>query len=121
MNIVDFLQNHTASTKQTAAFRHARFSEQAGEDVIFQIRALSFDELEEIKRCHEEDSEVYSLLEGVVEPSLKNPELLRKYKVSGYDELVKAIFLPGEITRISSQIVALSGFRKDTIEEIKKN
>lgn len=121
MNIVDFLQNHTANAKQTAEFRHARFSQEAGEDVVFKIQSLRFDELEEIKRCHEEDSEVYSLLEGMVEPSLKNPELLRKYKVSGYDELVKAIFLPGEITRISTQIVALSGFRKDTIEEIKKN
>lgn len=120
MNIVDFLQNHTASVKQTAEFRHARFSQEAGEDVVFKIQSLSFDELEEIKRCHEEDSDIYFVLEGMVEPNLRDPELKKKYGVAGYDELVKAIFLPGEITRISTQIVALSGFRKDTIEEIKK-
>ena len=121
MNIVDFLQNHTANAKQTAEFRHARFSQEAGEDVIFTLRALDFDQLEEINTLHETDGDVYVVLEGMVEPNLKNDELRKKYKAAGYDELVKAIFLPGEIKRIATHVMALSGFRADSVTKLEKN
>ena len=121
MNIVDFLQNNKVGNKRTAQFKHARFSEEAGEDVIVTLRALDFDQLEEINTLHETDGDVYVVLEGMVEPNLKNDELRKKYKAAGYDELVKEIFLPGEIKRIATHVMALSGFRADSVTKLEKN
>lgn len=121
MNILEFLKNNTPDNKRTEQFVHKRFSEQAGEDVVFTLQGLSFDCLSEIERDHEEDQEVYVVLESVVEPNLKDSELRKKYKVAGYDELVKEIFLPGELKRIANHVYTLSGYGVDSVKKLEKN
>ena len=121
MNILDFLKNNQVDNKRTGQFVHTRFSEQAGQDVVFTLRALNFDELEEIERLHENDSDVYIVLEGIKDPSLRDETLLKKYNVPGYDELVKSIFQPGEIKRIATHVLALSGYRADSVKKLEKN
>lgn len=122
MNILDFLKNNTPDNKRTEQFVHKRFSEQAGEDVVFTLQALSFDKLEEINRDHEDDSDVYIVLDGIKEPNLREESLLKKYKIhGGYDELIKEIFLPGEIKRIATHVLALSGYRADSVKKLEKN
>lgn len=122
MNILDFLKNIDAVTRRTEQFVHTRFSEQAGEDVIFTLQALGFDKLEEIHRDHEDDSDVYIVLDGIKEPNLRDESLLKKYKVhGGYDELIKKVFLPGEIKRIATHVLALSGYRADSVKKLEKN
>ncbi|MDK2811734.1 MAG: hypothetical protein PWR27_2443, partial [Petroclostridium sp.] len=71
-------------------------------------------------RAQMEDMEVHIILAGVIEPNLKSPELMTKYKAATPAEMVKKMLLPGEIIDISRAIERLSGYRTDTIEEIKK-
>ena len=59
-------------------------------------------------------------LRGVVEPDLKSAELMSKYNAITPAETIKKMLLPGEIIDISRAIERLSGYRIDTIEEIKK-
>ena len=121
MNILEFLRTGNANPERTAQFKHTRFSELAGEDMVFTIRGLGFDQLEEIHENHPNgDSDLFIILDGMVEPNLRDAELLKKYHAAGYDEVVKAIFQPGEISRIARQIMALSGYRADCVEELKK-
>ena len=89
--------------------------------MVFTLQGLSFDCLSEIERDHEEDQEVYVVLESVVEPNLKDSELRKKYKVAGYDELVKEIFLPGELKRIANHVYTLSGYGADGVKKLEKN
>ena len=121
MNILEFLKNNTPDNKRTAQFKHIRFSKQAGEDVILTLRALSFDRLEEIRRIHGRKSDLYIVLEGVVEPNLKDGDLRQKYKVTGDEQLIGKVFLAGEIDNISNQILILSGYGNGSVEELKKN
>lgn len=63
-----------------------------------------------------------TLIDGVKEPSLKNPELLKHFGVVTPKELVSKLFLAGEIADIYGEIQKLSGYEDDeneADEEIK--
>jgi len=122
MNILDFLKNNTPNNKQTEEIVITRFSEQVKENVTLTLQGLDFDHLEEINTNHPGDSNVYVVLDGIKEPNLRDESLMKKYKVAGgYDELMKAIFLPGEIFEISKKVMALSGYSKDSVKKLEKN
>lgn len=99
-------------------FRVKRLSEAAGEDVIFTLRALPYGRVKEIQEMTG-DSEVAILLAGVVEPDLKAPALMEKFGGPTPAEMVKGLLLPGEIADLSRAVEKLSGYRRETIEEIK--
>ena len=76
-----------------------RLSKECGGDVIFTIRALTYNKVVEIKTAHAGgDMEVHILLSGVVSPDLKSEELKKKYKAITPAEMVKAMLLPGKKT-----------------------
>lgn len=101
-------------------FKLKRLSTLCGAPVVFKLRALPYSRAAEITHAQKEDMEVHILLAGVVEPNLKAPELLSKYSAVTPAEMVKKMLLPGEIVDISRAVERLSGYRTDTIEEIKK-
>lgn len=106
---------------QEKQFKHKRLSDVCGAEVVFTLRELGFSRVAEIKKLHEgEEMELRTLLAGVVEPNLKDKELLAKYGALTPAELVKKLLLPGEITDMSREVEKLSGYRVSTIEEIKK-
>lgn len=98
-----------------------RLSKECGEDVIFSLRALTYNRVAELKEAHANtDLEVHIMLAGVVSPDLKSEELKRKYNAATPAEMIKNMLLPGEIEDISREIEKLSGYRLTTVEEIKK-
>ena len=98
-----------------------RLSKVCGGDVIFRLRALSYNRVAEIKNNHSGgDMEVHILLAGVVSPDLKSEELKKKYNAITPVEMIKSMLLPGEIEDISREIEKLSGYRVATVEEVKK-
>lgn len=64
-----------------------------------------------------------TVIEGVVDaegkPMLKNKDLMAKFKAQTPKELVKKIFLSGEITSLYGEIGKLTGFSDNAITEIK--
>lgn len=98
-----------------------RLSKDCGGDVIFKLKALTYNRVAEIKDLHAgNDMEVHILLAGVISPNLKSEELKQKYNAITPVEMVKAMLLPGEIEDISREIEKLSGYRTATVEEVKK-
>lgn len=98
-----------------------RLSKECGGDVIFRLKALSYNRVAEIKNTHTDcDMSVHILLAGVVSPDLKSEELKKKYNAVTPAEMIKAMLLPGEIEDISREIEKLSGYRITTLEEVKK-
>lgn len=60
------------------------------------------------------------VLNGVVEPSLKDKALLDRFKVATPLELMDKLFYPGDINKLSDKISELSGFdEEEETEEIK--
>jgi len=60
-----------------------------------------------------------TLIDGIKEPSMKNPELLRYYSAATPKDLVAKLFLSGEIADIYGKINELSGYEPDTDETEK--
>ena len=123
MNVLDILLQNEVPAPQTKEFKHKRLSQVYGEDVIFVLKELGFSKVAELKKINEDDKEfeVHVILAGVVEPDLKNQDLMNKYGAITPAELAKKMLLPGEIADMSYEIEKLSGYRTATLEEIKKN
>ena len=69
------------------------------------------------------EMQVLTVLDGVVEPSLKDKKLIEHFGCVTPKDLVKKLFLSGEIADLSNAITELSGYEKDTDneeEEVKK-
>ncbi len=109
-----------------------RLSEILEEKVVFKCEALDAEKFGEIQdsAIHmnsngEFDSldtnelQIFTILEGVKEPSLKSKELLEKFGAVTPKELVKKLLLPGEISSLYGVISDISGFKGDTVIEIK--
>lgn len=67
------------------------------------------------------EMQVLTVIDGVVEPSLKDERLLGYFGCVTPKELVKRLFLAGEIAELSNIITELSGYDKsEDEEELKK-
>ena len=67
------------------------------------------------------EMQVLTFIESVVEPSMKDERLLGYFGVVTTKELVKKLFLAGEIAELSNVITELSGYEKtEEEEEVKK-
>ena len=108
-----------------------RLSEAVGQDVIFTVQSLTADEHKEIqdmcfkidkKNRVEFDTElmkVLTILHGIVDPKLKDKQLLDYHEVRTPKDLIKKLLLPGEQELLYEAIKEISGFDEDSIEEIK--
>ncbi len=97
-----------------------RLSEELGEEVVFTIKHLSLDKINEIRESNSEDVTVHMVIEAVKEPNFKSKELMEKYDAITPVDLINKILLPGEIEEIYILLSKMNGYRKETIEEIKK-
>ena len=98
----------------TARYRVKRLSELLGEDVVFELRALPYGKVSELKESMSEDLSVHIVLSD-----LKDPALQAKFGGATPAETVKALLLPGEIEDLSRAVERLCGYRTATIEEVK--
>lgn len=111
-----------------------RMSEVMGEPVMIRVRALSGDQYTDIttrmmdKKGNADFAKAYDVnallvVEGVIEPDLKNKELQKHFGATTPKELAKILFPGGELTEIANKITELSGFNspEDEDEEEIKN
>ena len=68
------------------------------------------------------DMQVLTVIDGVVDPNLKDTKLLNHFGCVTPKELVKKLFLAGEIAELSNVVTELSGYDKteEDEEEVKK-
>jgi hypothetical protein len=112
----------------------SRLTEAFGTPFIVTCRALSPEKYEEVQDMAVKVSgkdvdldvnllQTFVVIEGVVDgdgkPMLKNKDLLTKFKAQTPKELVKKLFLSGEIANIYGAISELSGFGEDAVKEVK--
>ncbi len=121
-NTLDLLLKMEIPNAPEKQVKQKRLSKECGGNVIFTVRALSYSRAAEIQEEHRFDGDmpIFILLEGLASPDLKSPELLAKYAAPTPAELLKKMLLPGEIEDLSREVEKLSGYRIDTLEEVKK-
>lgn len=106
-----------------------RLSELTGEAVVFKIQALTPDQMEEIQENAIKDlktvdidiqeMKVFTVLAGVVEPSLKDKDLQKQFNAQTPKDLLYKLLLSGEIDAIYKEIQELSGYGDDAVKELK--
>lgn len=65
------------------------------------------------------EANVKIALAGMVDPSMKDKDLMEKFNCSTPMQLIEKIFKGGEIGAIADTITELSGFSENTVEEVK--
>ncbi len=103
----------------TARYKVKRLSELLGTDAVFTLRALPYGKVQKLRESMADDVSVHILLQGCVNPVLKDPALKEKFGGATPAETVKNMLLPGEIEDLSRAVERLCGFRRITIEEVK--
>lgn len=93
-----------------------RLSRLVGEPVVLELQGLPYGKAQELREVGN-DQEVMILLAGC--PELKDPALKEKFGGATPAETVKAMLLPGEIADLSRAVERLSGYRQNTISEVK--
>lgn len=63
----------------TKEYKLKRLSELCGQDVLFQLKALPYGRVAELRENESADLNVQILLAGVVSPNLKDPALQQKF------------------------------------------
>ena len=121
--LMDLLLGIEIPEPQTAEYKIKRLSRLCGKDVVFRIKQLGYNRVAELKK-EGDDLAVQTLLAGLVDPDLKDHDtveaLKQKYSAATPAILLKQMLLPGEIEDLSAAIERLSGYRMNTLEEIKK-
>ena len=120
MNTLEILLNGENTILPEKEFAIKRLSEAYKQPVVFRLRALPYNRVSEITKMQADDMNVHIVLAGTLEPNLKDGNLLEKYNAPTPAEMIKKLLLPGEIEDLSREIEKLSGYRKITVEEIKK-
>lgn len=121
-NIIDWLFSADNETAETKEIKMTRLSKIKGEDVIFTIKSLGFDDI-----CHyraiQDDSrrQIAMVLAGVVSPNLKDKDAYRAAGFASAADAVKAKLKPGEISLLANEISRLSGYGVSIAEEVEKN
>lgn len=94
-----------------------------GGKAIIEIKAVTLDKIEHIRTVNESsaDIKIMTIIEGVTDPDLKDPALREKFNVATPADLLKKILLSGTIEDIYLKISKLSGYSRDTVEEIKNS
>ena len=109
-----------------------RLSSKIGEPFVVEDRGLSGDRYNEIASMMfsgkgtvdaQKTFKVNCLfaLEAMVSPDLKDKDLLEHFECATPLELLKKMFLPGEIAKISEEVGKLSGFSDNVEEEVKNS
>ena len=137
MSLIDkLLQMDKAKLMEmpTKELEMPRLSEMLGEEFKVKCKAIDGERYADIQRSAIDlnkkgalrninlyEMQVLTLIEGVVEPSMKDERLLGYFGVVTPKELVKKLFLAGEIAELSNVVTELSGYEKtEDEEEIKK-
>ena len=121
MDVIDLLLNSAPPSLPEKGYRLKRLSKEYKQTIVFNLRALTWTRVADIRKFGDEDMNVHIVLAGVTSPDLRSEALLNKYGATTPDDLVKKMLLPGEIDEIALMIERLSGYRTPMLEEVKKN
>ena len=96
-----------------------RLSELAGEDVIFTLRGLPYDKIRKAQKM-EDDRALSMVLDGCVDPDFRDKRLLDESAgiVTPFDA-IKSKLTAGEIDEIAAHVQLLSGYLRQTLDEVK--
>ena len=124
MDILKELLGLSARENKTKQVKLLNLSKRAKKDMIFKVRELSYNEIKNILDMAENspktDIKMHVVIQGVVEPSLADNQLLEHYHAPTPIELLPKILNAGEIDDLYNIIQQLSGYKQVTAQVIQQ-
>jgi len=120
-SVFDILMQNDIPKPQTKRIKNKRLSKVWGADVVLILQELPYSRVAELQQ--EKEMNVHIMLAGVVDPNLRDQSLLDRHDAATPVELVKKLFLPGEVEDVSREIEKLCGYRVptfETVDDVKK-
>ncbi|MBQ0079693.1 MAG: hypothetical protein KBS66_07390 [Eubacterium sp.] len=132
MNTVDLLlglDNNALDFDNTKTLEITRLSKLSGAPFLVKVQGMSANRytrmmsdaaVKNAKLDKVYDANINVCVTGIVEPSMKDKNLMEKFSCSTPAELLEKLFRPSEINHIAEVIGELSGFgSEDLITEVK--
>ena len=124
MDILKELLELSPRENKTKQVKLLNLSKRAKKDMIFKVRELSYNEIKNILDMAENspktDIKMHVVIQGVVEPSLADNQLLEHYHAPTPIELLPKILNAGEIDDLYNIIQQLSGYKQITAQVIQQ-
>ncbi len=124
MDILKELLELSPRENKTKQVKLLNLSKRAKKDMIFKVRELSYNEIKNILDMAENspktDIKMHVVIQGVVEPSLADNQLLEHYHAPTPIELLPKILNAGEIDDLYNIIQQLSGYKQVTAQVIQQ-
>ncbi len=121
-NILDWLFSTENNPAETKEIKITRLSKAYGQDVIFKIKGLGFNEICHYREMQDDAKRQLGIvLAGLMEPNFKDKDAYRAAGFKSAEEAIRAKLLPGEISMLASEIAKLTGYGVTVGEEIEKN
>lgn len=124
MDILKELLELSPRENKTKQVKLLNLSKRARKDMIFKVRELSYNEIKNILDMAENspktDIKMHVVIQGVVEPSLADNQLLEHYHAPTPIELLPKILNAGEIDDLYNIIQQLSGYKQITAQVIQQ-
>ncbi|MBC8530572.1 phage tail assembly chaperone [Gehongia tenuis] len=130
MDLREFLQRHPVDDIREKVVVGERLRDEAGNPLAFEIRALTADAFEKVRRASERPGPngpvldarrftEYLVIEGVAAPSFRDAEAMAELSCSTPEQYLAKTLLAGEILKLSAAIQRLSGFDTSLDEDIQ--
>ena len=137
MNMVDRLLKadvvNKLAERPTKKVKMERLSKLFGFDFVITLRAIDPERYADIQKMavdftngNADDVDIYrmqtqTLLAGIADPDFKNKELMEKFGVALPADIIRKLFLAGEIADLTAQITELNGYttQKKADEAVK--
>lgn len=118
--------------KQMAEIEVKRLSNLIGEPFIVKVQEVDSDKMQEIqsmlfdKKGRYDISQIrkinkLTVLEGVIEPDLKDEKIQKHFGAATPKDLVDILFKGAELTKIADKVAEVSGFIGEEEDEEEKN
>lgn len=127
-NIIDVLLGLGPREGRRQRIKMRDLSRRAGQDVVFAVRELGYNEIQDINRMEggrpDGDVNIAVILAGVVEPDLRSDALRERYGAPTPAMLLPKMLSAGEIAELAMRIEKLSGYRRqvtEIVDDVKKN
>ena len=114
LSVADLIANKDAIKAGKGKTAAVFVSSLAGEITVKGIDADTFTEAFGMEDAYAADKHV--VYRCVVAPDLKNSELQKTFNCVAPDDIVDALFLPGEVSKVAAACLALSGYAQDSVK-----
>lgn len=133
MNTIDLLMKMDAGTitkVPTGEMEIKRLTELTGEKFVVKYKALNGRRITELSQSTTDgngnivggkayDGNLILIGEAMISPDLKDKDLQKHFGAASPKDLADKLFNGGEVRKIASEIMQLSGYGNNTDEEIK--